>query len=57
MNDMIKWYVSYFVKEIEFSHSSRFSGNMTFQVNFRDGVIGNMNVGVNQSVKKEVSHE
>lgn len=57
MDDLVHWYVSYFAKEVEYGHLNKFTGNMSFQVNFREGVIGNMNIGVNQSVKREISHE
>lgn len=44
-------YVDYFRKEVECCRDGNFTGHLVFQVNFRDGRIGNMNIGVNQSVK------
>lgn len=48
---MIKFYVEYFEKELNVARIGNFTGNLQFNVNFKDGSIGNMNMGVNQSVK------
>lgn len=51
-----QWYKDYFDKEIDFAEENTFTGKITFEVNFREGNIGNMNIGINQSVKREASY-
>lgn len=50
-------YVAKFREEIEFCEKAKFTGNVVFQVNFKDGNVGNMNIGVNQSVKLSDKNE
>jgi len=44
-------YLDYIKKELDYCSGSKFTGNMEFKVNFKEGGIANMNISVNQSVK------
>jgi hypothetical protein len=48
---MYNSYLNKIYEELEFCKKSSFTGNIIFQVNFREGKIGNMNVEVKQSFK------
>ena len=48
---MFKAYEDKIHDEMEFCRRNHFTGNIIFQVNFRDGKIGNMNIEIKQSFK------
>ena len=48
----MNWYLDYFEKELKVASENNFTGALTFQVNFRGGTIGNMNMEVKQSIKE-----
>lgn len=48
----IEWYLASMRHEIEQINDKDFVGSLEFQVNIRQGVIGNMNVTLGKSVKK-----
>lgn len=52
----LEWYIDYFAKELAVCKNNFFTGAIRFEVNFREGNIGNMNMEVKQSVKKEAFH-
>jgi len=37
--------------ELEKLRDGKFTGNMDFKVNFKEGSIGNLNIGLNRSLK------
>ena len=38
-------------EQVEYGYTTKFNGNIEFRVNFKDGVVGHVNVSVNQSFK------
>jgi len=50
---MFERYVEKFKQELDFCNQEEFTGKIKFVVNFKDGHIGNMNVGADKSVKYE----
>lgn len=53
MNDDLNWYIDNVIKhELEQLVESKFTGNIEFKVNMKDGGIANCNCSLNRSVKK-----
>lgn len=48
----IEWYLEAIKHELEELEKGKFTGNMEFKVNFKDGEIANMNIGLNRSLKR-----
>jgi hypothetical protein len=48
---MTEKYLEKIADEIKLCEKERFTGNINFQINLKEGKIGNMNEGVNQSFK------
>ena len=45
------WYLDYIKKEVEKLEQCFFTGNVEFQVNFKEGNIANINCNLKKSVK------
>ena len=50
-SDDIAFYLDAMLYEIKLLRSGKFTGNIQFGLNCKDGYIGNMNVGLNKCVK------
>ena len=48
----IEWYLETIRHELEMLEEGKFTGNMDFKINFKDGAPANMNVTLAKSVKK-----
>ncbi|KKL15542.1 hypothetical protein LCGC14_2504570 [marine sediment metagenome] len=46
-----KQYLEAIEKEIEKLEDGKFTGNIDFRINWKDGIIGNVNCGLNKSFK------
>ncbi len=46
-----QFYLEFMAKEIEKLREGRFTGNIDFKVNWKEGSIANMNIGLNKSVR------
>jgi len=44
-------YIKKIQEEIEYCQNVAFTGNIVFQINFKEGGIGNLNETVSQSIK------
>ena len=53
MNDSLKFYLDTIQRELERLEQGRFTGNVEFRPNFKDGSIANLNVTLSKSVRKE----
>ena len=53
MLDNIDWYIDCIKHELEKLQSGKFTGNMEFKVNFKEGSIANMNCSLNRSIRKD----
>ena len=51
MNEVTKQYHDFIGRELEKLEEGRFTGNMDFKVNWKEGAIANMNVCLNKSVR------
>jgi len=51
MIDNLTWYLDAIKHELEKLNPS-FTGNISFQLNYKEGIIGNMNIEMGKSVKK-----
>jgi len=52
MSDNLKFYLDTIQRELERLEQGKFTGNVEFQCNFKDGVIANQNITLRKSVKK-----
>jgi hypothetical protein len=52
MNKDIEWYIDSIRHELEKLEEGKFTGNMEFKINFKEGSPANMNVILATSVKK-----
>jgi hypothetical protein len=52
MSNDLEFYLEAIRIELEKLKEGKFVGNMEFKVNFKDGMICNMNIGLNRSVKQ-----
>jgi hypothetical protein len=52
MNGNIEFYLEAIRVELEKLFEGKFTGNMEFKVNFKEGSIANMNIGLNRSIKQ-----
>ena len=50
--DNSTWYVEAIHREIDLLNEGRFTGNIVFQVNFKEGSIANCNISLNKSLRK-----
>ena len=57
IDEKVQKYVDYITKELIALKNGQFTGNITFKVSFMLGGIGNMNIGINQSVKLDTRRE
>ncbi|GAG01521.1 unnamed protein product, partial [marine sediment metagenome] len=48
------WYLDFIKREIEKLKEGRFTGNINFQVNWKEGSVANLNIGLNKSVRRIV---
>ena len=55
MNPTIKWYIESIEHELERLESAKFTGNIEFQLNFKDSMIANCNVILRKSVRRETN--
>ncbi len=51
MNEVLKWYLDFIQHELEKLEGGRFTGNIEFKVNLKEGGIANLNCVLNRSVK------
>jgi len=47
-----EWYLEYIDNELKKLEEAKFVGNIEFKVNYKLGVICNINFGLNKSVKR-----
>lgn len=52
MSESLKFYLDTIQKEAERLENGRFTGNVEFQLNFKDGSIANENVVLRKSIKR-----
>ena len=52
VNENNEFYLEAVKREIEKLEQGRFTGNIEFRPNFKDGFVANMNIGLNKSLKK-----
>ncbi len=52
MDKSIEWYIESIRHELDKLEEGRFTGNMDFKINFKDGFPCNMNIVLAKSVKK-----
>ncbi len=53
MNENLEWYLDRVVKaELIKLSEGRFTGNIEFRVNWKEGQIANCNVSLNKSIRK-----
>ena len=52
MSNSIDWYLDCIKHELETLEEGKFTGNMDFKINFKDGAPANMNITLAKSVKK-----
>lgn len=48
----VEWYIEYIKKEMDVLVVGDYTGKITFEVNFKQGGIANLNCQVRQSVKE-----
>jgi len=51
MDKTLEDYIEFIKRDLESLRDARFTGNIEFKVNFKDGGIANMNCSKNKSVK------
>ncbi len=51
MDDNTKFYLDFITQEIEKLKEGRFTGNIEFKVNWKEGSIANLNCGLNKSIR------
>lgn len=51
MNPITEEYISFMRRELEKLEQGKFTGNIDFKVNFKDGGVANLNCILNKSVK------
>ncbi|MCK9370590.1 hypothetical protein M0R04_11830 [Candidatus Dojkabacteria bacterium] len=52
MNESTKFYLETIQRELERLEQGKFTGNVEFQCNFKDGSIANLNVTLRRSIKR-----
>ncbi len=53
MSENLEWYLNEVIKaELTKLKEGRFTGNIEFRVNYKEGSIANCNVGLNKSIRK-----
>jgi len=52
----LDWYLKKIKEELEACEDGRYTGNLEFKANFKNGGIANMNFGANQSFKAPDDH-
>ena len=52
MNSNNEYYLDAVRRELEKLEQGKFTGNIEFRPNFKEGSVANMNVSLNKSVKK-----
>ena len=57
MNETLNWYLEFIKRELEKLEDGKFTGNVGFKVNFKEGGIANCNVELNKSVKMITRNE
>ncbi len=50
--EILNWYVEFIKRELGKLEESKFTGNVEFQVNFKEGGIANCNVVLRKSIKQ-----
>lgn len=52
MIENLEWYLKSMTREIMKLEEGKFWGSVTFKLNWKNGVIANMDVGLNKSIRK-----
>ena len=52
MSPILQWYLDFIKEELELHQQVKFTGNVEFQVNFKEGSIANLNCGQKKSIRK-----
>ena len=52
MTPNLEWYLKAIERELEQLSAGRFTGNIEFKVNWKEGVIANCNICLNRSIRK-----
>ena len=47
-----KWYIDAVEHEVEKLENNKFTGNIEFKLNFKEGSCANCNISLNKSIKK-----
>lgn len=53
-DENIQWYLDFIKREVEKLKEGRFTGNVEFKVNWKEGNIANMNIILAKSVRNVV---
>lgn len=56
-SETLNWYLEFIRRELEKLEQGKFTGNVGFKVNFKEGGIANMNIELNKSVKMVTKDE
>lgn len=51
MTETLHWYLEIITHEIEKAINGKLTGNVSFQINFKEGGVANMNIMLGKSVK------
>lgn len=51
MTEILQWYLEIITHEIEKAMNGKLTGNINFQINFKEGGICNMNINLGKSIK------
>lgn len=51
MDDKAKEYTDYIAKEVERKRIEKYTGNLKYKINFKQGGIVNINKGIEESIK------
>jgi len=51
VNKQLDWYIEALKHEFEQCTENRYTGNIEFKVNWKEGAIGNLNLGLHKSLQ------
>lgn len=56
MDEITGKYIETIIEKLDLAKTTRMTGNIVFQVNTKDGGIGNMTISVTQSYKHDTNY-
>lgn len=56
MKENSQWYLNFIKRELEKLEEGRFTGNIDFKVNWKEGSVANCNITLNKSIRNIVKN-